>query len=168
MGEERGHRPDGFDFSNSPVAVSRADLTDRTLVQRTSAGTRGAIAARQADRLWCASLVCASATARAVAASGLGAPTYVITGRSRDGHADGEEDLAVAQYIERARTGQPLDAEQTVRAVTESRDALHTLSLGPEHVDPDDIAYATRVDAFAFAMEVRRDAVGLRLSRVEA
>ncbi len=26
MGEEHGRRPAGFDFSNSPVAISRADL----------------------------------------------------------------------------------------------------------------------------------------------
>ena len=46
MGEDRGLRPDGFDFPNSPAMVSRADLTGRTLVQRTSAGTQGALAAR--------------------------------------------------------------------------------------------------------------------------
>ena len=34
MGEDRGRRPAGFDFPNSPVAVSRSDLTGRTLVQR--------------------------------------------------------------------------------------------------------------------------------------
>ena len=40
MGEEHGRRPPGFDLSNSPVAVSRADLVGRVIVQRTSAGTR--------------------------------------------------------------------------------------------------------------------------------
>ena len=66
MGEDRGRRPEGFDFPNSPAAVSRADLDGRTLVQRTSAGTQGVVAAVDATRLWAASLVCASATARAV------------------------------------------------------------------------------------------------------
>ena len=73
MGEDRGRRPLGFDFSNSPVEVAAADLDGRASVQRTSAGTRGVVAARSATRLWCASLVCASATAAAVTASGLGA-----------------------------------------------------------------------------------------------
>ena len=80
MGENRGRRPEGFDFPNSPAAVSRADLRGRTLVQRTSAGTQGVVAATDATRLWAASLVCASATSRAVEASGLGEPSYVITG----------------------------------------------------------------------------------------
>src|SRR5215467_3701560 len=48
MGEDRGRRIHGFDFSNSPVEVSKADLDGVTLVQRTSAGTRGVVAARAA------------------------------------------------------------------------------------------------------------------------
>ena len=50
LGENRGRRPDGFDYPNSPAMVIRADLTGRTLVQRTSAGTRGVVAAAEADR----------------------------------------------------------------------------------------------------------------------
>jgi hypothetical protein len=45
MGEERGLRPDGFDFPNSPAMVRDADLEGRTLVQRTSAGTQGVVGA---------------------------------------------------------------------------------------------------------------------------
>ncbi len=156
MGENHGRRPDGFDLPNSPVVVSRADLDGRTLVQRTSAGTRGVVAARAADRLWCASLVCASATAAAVAVSGLGPPTYVISGRFEDRPEHGADDLLTAELIERARTGQPLEAEATAAAVADSDEACLTLALGAGHVDPEDIAYATRVDAFDFAMEVER------------
>ena len=43
MGEDRGLRPDGFDFPNSPAMVRAADLGGRTLVQRTSAGTQGVV-----------------------------------------------------------------------------------------------------------------------------
>ncbi len=82
MGEEHGRRPPGFDFANSPTELADADVDGRVIVQRTSAGTQGVVAAAAATRLWCAALVTASATARAVAASGLGAPTYVITGWS--------------------------------------------------------------------------------------
>ena len=63
MGEDRGLRPDGFDFPNSPAMVRDADLAGRTLVQRTSAGTQGVVRAVDATRLWAASLVVASATA---------------------------------------------------------------------------------------------------------
>ena len=109
MGEVHGRRPLGFDLSNSPVEVSRADVEGRVLVQRTSTGTQGVIAATSADRLFAASLVCASATAAAVRSSDLGAPTYVITGRFPDDPTGGEDDLLTARLIERPRTGQTLD-----------------------------------------------------------
>jgi len=166
MGEDRGRRPPGFDFSNSPVAISRADLDGRIVVQRTSAGTRGVVAARSASRLWCASLVCASATAAAVRASGLGDPTYVITGNFQDNpDMNGADDLAAAHLIERARVGQDLDAEGTADFVANSEEARRTLTLGHGDVDPDDIVYATRVDAFDFAMEVERIDDRLRLDK---
>lgn len=164
MGEEHGRRPEGFDLSNSPVAIAAADLEGRTLVQRTSAGTQGVIAAAAADRLWCASLVCASATAAAVAASGFGPPTYVITGCFPDRPLDsGDDDLLTARLIERARIGARLDATSTAALVAASDEATRTLALGDGHVHPDDIAYATDVDRFAFAMEITRTVDGLRL-----
>jgi 2-phosphosulfolactate phosphatase len=166
MGEDRGHRPPGFDFSNSPVEIAAADLDGRTLVQRTSAGTRGVVAAKSATRLWCASLVCASATAAAVRSSGLGDPTYVITGNVEDDpELNGADDLATAHLIDRARRGDQLDAGGTAHFVANSGEARRTLTLGRGHVDPDDIVYATRVDAFDFAMEVQRVCNRLRLDK---
>jgi 2-phosphosulfolactate phosphatase len=165
MGEMHGRQPPGFDLSNSPVDVSRADVEGRVLVQRTSAGTQGVIAATSADRLFAASLVCASATAAAVRSSALGAPTYVITGRFPDDPTGGEDDLLTARLIERARTGQTFDASATADAVARSREAARTLAVGDGHVHPDDIAYATVVDRFDFAMEVERVDGGLRLVR---
>ncbi len=109
MGENRGLRPDGFDFPNSPAMLREADLDGRTLVQRTSAGTQGVVRATDATRLWAASLVVASATARAVESAGLGEPTYVITGRFEDHPEGGADDVLTAELIERARIGQPLD-----------------------------------------------------------
>lgn len=170
MGEDGGRRLAGFDFSNSPVEVSRATLTGRTLVQRTSAGTQGVLAARHATRQWCASLVCASATARAVRASGLGVPTYVITGRIVDPDGtlahDGEEDAVAARYIEAARLGRDLDPAAAIEGVLQSAAARRTLALGAEHVHPEDLVYATRVDLFDFAMEVSPTERGMRLVAV--
>jgi 2-phosphosulfolactate phosphatase len=126
------------------------------------------VAARSASRLWCASLVCASATARAVTASGLGEPTYLITGRFEDRpDRPGYDDLVTAELIERARLGQDLDAARTARAVAESDEAVLTLALGHGHVHPDDIEYSVQVDRFDFAMEVRRIAGLLELRRTD-
>ncbi len=163
MGEDGGRRLEGFDFANSPWELSQADVRGRELVQRTSAGTRGVVTATGARRRWCSSLVCASATARAVTAARLGEPTYVISGQRSDGQR-GEDDLLTAQLIERVRVGEPIDAGATARAVASSREAQVTLALGAGNVDPRDIELAVRVDAFDFAMEARAVSGGLHLT----
>ena len=167
MGEDHGLRPAGFDLSNSPVGAATVDLDGRVVVHRTSAGTRGVVAARSADRLWAASLVCATATAAAVTAADLGAPTYVITGDFADrDDRPGADDRMTAEHIEAIRTGGAPDPAAMARRVLGTDEAVLTLKLGDGHVHPDDIAYATDVDRFAFAMEVTRTPDGLRLDRV--
>jgi 2-phosphosulfolactate phosphatase len=163
MGEEHGNRPQGFDFSNSPVVVANADVQGRVLVQRTSAGTQGVIAASNADRLFAASLVCASATAAAINRIDATPPTYVITGRFPDGSDSGEDDLLTANLIERARRGDPIDAVATAKAVAETPWALQIRDNDNEHVHHLDVRYATDVDLFDFAMEVEREKNQLRL-----
>lgn len=166
MGEEHGRRPDGFDFANSPTEVAAADVRGRVIVQRTSAGTQGVVAARSASRLWCASLVCASATAASVRAAAIGAPVYVITGWAGRAPGSGDDDLATARLIERARVGDALEAERTAHLVAMSEEAARTVAIGPGHADPDDIVRAVAVDRFDFAMEVTRTTLGLCLHRV--
>ena len=163
LGEDRGLRPEGFDFPNSPAMVRNADLDGRTLVQRTSAGTQGVVRAVDATRLWAASLVVASATARAVEEAGLGEPTYVITGRFEDRPDGGADDVLTADLIERARIGRPIEATATAAALLATEEAARTLALGSDHCDPADIELAAAVDAFDFAMEVERTDRGLRL-----
>ncbi|HTV24513.1 MAG TPA: 2-phosphosulfolactate phosphatase [Polyangiaceae bacterium] len=159
LGEERGHRPEGFDFSNSPAAIARADLRGRVLVQSTSSGTRGVVAARRATRLWCASLVNASATAAALRASGLGAPAYVLTGRADPSQADaGLDDRATAELIEARRCCSTIDVGAVRARVANSAEATRTRALGARHAEASDIEHCLDVDRFDFAMEViRRD-----------
>lgn len=169
MGEDGGLRPQGFDLPNSPAMALAHDLADRTVVQRTSAGTQGVVAASSAERLWCASLLCATATAAATRAAGPRSPTYVLTGWVPDRpDRPGSDDRLTAGHVEALRQGRSADPAAVARAVAESDEAVLTLALGPEHCHPDDIALATDVDRFGFAMEVTRDEHGLRLDRIEA
>ena len=156
MGEDLGRRVPGFDFSNSPAEVAGADLGGRTgpadLGRNPRGGRRivGGAALVRKPRL-------RVATAAAVAGSGLGDPTYVITGWRDDEHR-GEDDQQTARLIERVRLGEPVRAPETAEAVASSPEAAVTLGLGPRHVDPRDIELATQVDAFDFAMDARRTA----------
>jgi Phosphosulfolactate phosphohydrolase and related enzymes len=62
MGELGGMRIEGFHYGNSPAEIQRANLTGRTVVQRTSAGTQGVIACSHASQMILSSFVVAEAT----------------------------------------------------------------------------------------------------------
>ena len=55
----------GLDAVNSPALLRSAGLEGRTVVQKTTYGTAGALAAREASLVLCASFVVAGATSRA-------------------------------------------------------------------------------------------------------
>ncbi|MSS83735.1 2-phosphosulfolactate phosphatase [Actinomycetaceae bacterium WB03_NA08] len=150
MGEDGGHRIQGFDVSNSPVEVAHADLSGRALIQRTTAGTQGVLACANADRVFASGLVTASATARAI---GQDQPHYVVTGSWPGRKLSGNDDWWTAQLIERARKGQALLSGETEQLIRDSDEARWTLSLGEGSVHTDDVEYALRTDLFDFAME---------------
>jgi 2-phosphosulfolactate phosphatase len=51
MGEELGIKIEGFDFGNSPLAITKADIKGKILVQRTSAGTQGLVQTQYAEEV---------------------------------------------------------------------------------------------------------------------
>src|SRR3954464_727995 len=63
-GEIRGRPIPGFDVGNSPSAIEHLDLRGRRVVQRTSSGTQGVVAATKADEILLGSFVLAEATVR--------------------------------------------------------------------------------------------------------
>src|SRR3954467_14942256 len=64
-----------------------------------------------------------------------------------------EDDLATARWSEQVRRGEGSHADNTVAALTGSREAAVALALGPEYADPHDVEVAARVDAVNFAIE---------------
>ncbi|WP_329493420.1 2-phosphosulfolactate phosphatase [Kitasatospora herbaricolor] len=138
----------GFDLVNSPGLLRSADLGGRTVVQKTTAGTVGALAVKDASLVLCAGFVVAEATALVLRARGCGSATFVVTGE--DGQAD--EDLACAQYIAGRAAGAGTDAAEFLRRAGESR-AAHELAEGVRQgVHPDDVALCLELDRFPFAM----------------
>ena len=51
IGERQGKKPPGFDHGNSPSQIENIDLTNKTLIHTTSAGTQGVANAVNADEL---------------------------------------------------------------------------------------------------------------------
>jgi 2-phosphosulfolactate phosphatase len=138
----------GFDAVNSPGMLRSVDLGGRTVVQKTTAGTVGALAVKEASLVLCASFVVAEATARLLRTRAGGSATFVVTGE--DGQA--EEDLACAQYIARRAAGTGADAADFLRRAAESRAAGELVEGVREGVHPDDVALCLELDRFPFAM----------------
>ncbi|MFD3310875.1 2-phosphosulfolactate phosphatase [Streptomyces sp. NPDC058694] len=138
----------GFDMVNSPGLLRSIDLGGRTVVQKTTAGTVGALAVKEAQLVLCAGFVVAEATAQLLRARGSDSVTFVVTGE--DGQAD--EDLACAQYIARRATEPGTDAAQFIRRAAESRAASELTEGVRRGAHPDDVALCLELDRFPFAM----------------
>ncbi len=138
----------GFDMVNSPGLLRSIDLAGRTVVQKTTAGTVGALAVKGASLVLCTGFVVAEATARLLRTHECDSVTFVVTGE--DGHAD--EDLACAQYIARRATGAGTDASEFLGRAATSRAATELATGVRQGVHPDDVALCLELDRFPFAM----------------
>lgn len=148
MALKDGPSAPGFDLVNSPGLLRSVDLGGRTVVQKTTAGTVGALAVKEASLVLCAGFVVAEATARLLRTRGSAGVTFVVTGE--DGQAD--EDLACAQYIARRATEAATDPAEFLRRAAESRAATELAEGVRQGVHPDDVALCLEVDRFPFAM----------------
>ncbi|HSM72035.1 MAG TPA: 2-phosphosulfolactate phosphatase [Anaerolineales bacterium] len=154
MGEVRGLPPEGFDYGNSPTQIREQNLSGITLIQRTGAGTQGAVRCKNADVLLASSFVLAGATVKYVQLIAPTDVTFVITGETWSG---GDEDLACAEYLERRLKGQNVDTKSFIQRVYDCNDAV-------EHLDPErpefpvtDLEYCTDINAFDFAMLIENE-----------
>lgn len=151
MGEVGGLPPEGFDFGNSPTRILEHDLTGVTLVQRTGAGTQGAVRSVNAEVMLATSFVVAQATIDYILRLKPDEITFVITGGMGN-----DEDVACADFLEKQVTGQEVEAESYIKRVYASRDALEHMPDHPQFPKAD-LDYCTRIDAFDFTMPIVRE-----------
>lgn len=147
----------GIAISNSPTAIRALDLRDRVLIQRSSAGTQVAAAVTSAGDMFAASLVVATATAKACLLRKPEAVTLVAS-------ADFPEDHACAAYIEQGMRGGQADLEELLRPLRESERYLKVASGGWPGFPPSDLDLALLPDTFDFAMPVTRESGYLRVT----
>lgn len=149
MGEVGGDPIEGFDFGNSPAAFVSEDLGGRRLIQRTSNGTQGMVRSTRAQSRIAGSFVCAGATARRLSGAGGGDVTYVITGIYPG--ADGDEDAALADYIEASMGGEAIDSAPYLKRVRVSIHGRRIAESGESDLQAD-LACCIDIDRFDFSM----------------
>jgi len=150
---------EGIPMSNSPTMVLEADLHGCTLVQRSSSGTQGMVAATAAERRFACSLVVASATAEAVRAAAPSVVTLVATGDDYQ-HP---EDRACAEYLEGLLEGRRPDLDRLLQPLY-ATERYRRISTGSWPGFPaSDVPLCLAADRFDFAMPVVMDHLGLKL-----
>lgn len=106
MGERDGKQVHGFDYGNSPHEVMDVDFTGLTVVQTTSAGTRGLMLAGKADEILPGSFVMADAIVEYIMERSPLVVSLVAMGWG--GAQKSPEDELLAEYIEmRLRCEEP-------------------------------------------------------------
>jgi 2-phosphosulfolactate phosphatase len=152
MGEVHGNVPAGFDFGNSPFAVSNVDFHGKTIIQRTSAGTQGITAAHQAQSLYAAALVTAKATARCMASGDPGRITLVAMGKNAQERTD--EDELCALHLRNLLQNRPGDGNAVRQAILAAAEAARFRDANPPHSYPEDLDIALDIDRYDFAIRV--------------
>jgi|SRR5262245_50255812 len=155
MGEVRGRAPSGFDLGNSPFSASQADVHGKTIIQRTSAGTQGVVAAKQALRLYAGALVTAKATARAILRHATDQVTLVAMGN--DGTTRADEDELCAMHVRNlleGRSGNPSATRDVVLAGPRIAD-FH--DPAQPHLHPADLEIALDIDRYDFAVRISQE-----------
>lgn len=150
VGERNRRKIDGFDFTNSPHEIQKTDLNMRTLVQRTSCGTRGIIQAKQSKHVLPASFVVAEATYRRILEINPEKVTFLITGNDQS-----DEDLAFAEYLSlKLENRSPVDPAPFLQRVIDSPLGRQFRRI-PQSSYPMDLQLAVHLDRFSFAMQVK-------------
>jgi 2-phosphosulfolactate phosphatase len=149
---EQGGRPfPGFDLGNSPTEVAEhPDLSDATVLHRTSAGTQGLVRTLGSGAVFAASFVTAGATASALRKLAPARVTFVITGASLG--RDGDEDLAAAELIAARFLGEDPDVAPFVARVPASDAGRMFAPDGPDWAPPSDLVHCSEVDRFGHTL----------------
>ena len=154
-GEIDGRPIPGFDVGNSPSAIEHLDLSGRRVIQRTSSGTQGVVAAVNATEILLGSFVTAGATVRYLRQR---APEVTIVAMGHSAREDADEDEACARYLKAALLGRALPPAHVTLL------ADHEAEGWPDWFPRRDAELALELDRFAFALPVRREG-GLLVAR---
>ena len=154
-GERKGIIIDGFDYGNCPTDLENVDLTGRTVVHTTSAGTQGIANATNADEIITGSLVNASAVAEYIKKKNPEHVSLVCMGLMANKQTD--EDNLCADYIKSLLENKPMqDIHQRMESLKYTSGAKF---FDPErqHIYPQrDFELCTNLNSVPFILRLKR------------
>ena len=159
IGERGGAKIEGFDFGNSPSAMTREAIAGRTILHTTSAGTQGVVNAVHAEEIITGSLVNAASIAAYIARRQPEQVSLVCMGKA--GMTPAEEDELCAAYIESLLRGRPMADIAQRAAQLQFGGGAHFFDPLCQTIYPEaDFHFCIRRDVFPFVLRVEKDALG--------
>lgn len=155
IGEVDGIKPLQFDMGNSPHEIANADVSGKTLIQSTRAGTVGVNAAINADTIYAGSLVTAAATARSIIASQPEIVSIVAMGSA--GKYKTDEDEQCGFYLRNLIQGRNPSHKSIVDLVEAGGESQKFSDPSLPHFHPNDKKWALSIDYFDFAISVYKE-----------
>lgn len=158
-GERKGIMIEGFDFGNSPSQLEGVDLTGKTVVHTTSAGTQGIANAVNADEIITGSLVNASAIAEYIRRKDPETVSLVCMGLNSI--RETEEDNLCAYYIKSLLEGNPLpDIQQQMDDLRNTSGAKFFDKSRPEFPERD-FELSIALNTCPFVLRLKKNPGGL-------
>lgn len=151
VGERDEKKIAGFDLGNSPTEIIKNDLQGKTIIQTTTAGTKGLVSAINADVILTGSLVNLSAIIKYIKVINPDRVSLVAMGYR--GTQSAEEDLLCASLISAGLKDHPINSENSV---TNLRNSSGRRFFIPENIDfspPTDFFLCTMIDRFDFVLK---------------
>lgn len=158
FGERGGAQVEGFEYGNSPAQIAGVDLTGKTCIHTTSAGTQGIVNATEASEIVTASLVNARAVARYIQARNPEEVSIVAMGNA--GVRTAGEDVLCARYIKALLEGHPFDVQAQADALATTDGAKFFDPAQPRYPQAD-FPLCVACDRFNFVIRVGHEPNGL-------
>lgn len=159
IGEVSGIPIKGFDLGNSPSTIRRQDpslFKGRTVVQRTSAGVQGALAALTvADEVLVAGYTVARATADYILAKKPRLVSLIAMGWELKERAP--EDESCARYIAHLLGAGEYDHNKALGEIVANETAQRFLRADNPHFPAEDPILCLQRDVYDFALGVKRN-----------
>lgn len=165
-GERDEKKIPGFDFGNSPTEIIKTDLSGKTLIHTTTAGTNGLINANNSDMVLTGSIVNAKAVATFIKTINPSRVSLVAMGYRASISA--EEDLLCADIISDILNDKAVDYDKRISDLKESSGKRFFL---PDNIDfspPSDFFLCTILNKFNFILKAEKRFDGnINLMRID-
>lgn len=153
IGERGGKKLSGFDAGNSPTEILGADISGKTVIHTTHAGTQGLVNARKAQEVLTGALVNARATVAYIQKMQPAVVTLVRMGWQAETRTD--EDDACAEYLHRLLLGETPAIPDMLSHLRKSPCTDRFFDERQPWNPASDVDLCLDVDAFDFILKVQ-------------